>query len=49
LSERLVEPQEGASGVFPDTGRDIQSILEWKEIQNVKRFKIRSCGRNGFK
>jgi hypothetical protein len=49
FSERLVEPQEGVSGVFPDTRRDIKGILEWKEVQGVKQFKIRSRGRNGFR
>jgi hypothetical protein len=48
LSERLIEPQ-GVSGVFPDTRRDIKSILEWEEVQGVKLFKICSRGRNGFK
>jgi hypothetical protein len=49
LSKRFVEPQEGVSGVLPDTSRDIKTILEWKEVQGVKQFKIRSRGRNGFK
>jgi hypothetical protein len=47
LSERLVELQ-GVSDVFPDTRRNIRSILEWNEVQSVKQFKIRSRGRNGF-
>jgi hypothetical protein len=47
LSERLVELQ-GVSDVFPDTRRYIRSILEWKEVQSVKQFNIRSRGHNGF-
>eukprot|EP00173_Palmaria_palmata_P001617 Plantae.Rhodophyta-Palmaria_palmata.ctg192.p3 GENE.Plantae.Rhodophyta-Palmaria_palmata.ctg192~~Plantae.Rhodophyta-Palmaria_palmata.ctg192.p3 ORF type:complete len:172 (+),score=38.05 Plantae.Rhodophyta-Palmaria_palmata.ctg192:2302-2817(+) len=49
LSERLVEPEEGIGGIFPDTRRGIKSILGWKETQNEKQFKIVSRGRNGHK
>jgi hypothetical protein len=49
LDERLVEPEDPADGVFPDTRRYIRSIMDMREQDGLRKFKLKFRGRNGFK
>jgi hypothetical protein len=49
MDERLVEPEGAANGVFPDTRRYIRSIMDMREQDGVRKFKLKFRGRNRFK
>ena len=48
LRERLVDPEGAANSVFPDTRRYIRSIMDMREQDGVRKFKLKFRGRNGF-
>jgi hypothetical protein len=49
LDELLVEPDVAANGMYPNTRRCICSIMDMREEDGVRNFKLKFRGRNGFK